>query len=125
MNRLNALSEAIHGTPMLPLYRPPSIYTGEAFGVEYLYQQSGKVFKPGDLDKEIDEGFGDMDEADEFSLRLDVSDDPTIAVAPPSDGDNEETDSGNSGMPEDEVSIHILTHIQYHLHFCCVGSRLP
>lgn len=64
MHRVNALSETVHGTPLLPLYRPPSQYTGEAFGVEYLYRQSGTVFKPRDLDKEIDEGFEDLEEAE-------------------------------------------------------------
>ena len=46
MHRVNALSEAVHGTAALPLYRPPAAYTGEAIGIEYLHQQAGTVFGP-------------------------------------------------------------------------------
>ena len=43
-----------------------SEYTGELFGVEYLYSQSGYALSPkeDELDKEIDEGFGDVSEED-------------------------------------------------------------
>ena len=43
---------------------PPAAYTGEAFGVEYLYRQSGLelVSDSTKLDEEIDEGFEDIAE---------------------------------------------------------------
>lgn len=59
--KVNALSEAIHGHKVFPNYRPPAKYTGEFFGVEYLYSQSGLQFQPEDLDQEIDEGFEDYE----------------------------------------------------------------
>ena len=41
------------------MYQAPAAYTKEAFGVEYLYAQSGFTFDPNDeeLDVKIDEGF--------------------------------------------------------------------
>ena len=46
---------------MFPLYQPPSKYTWELFGVEYLYKQSNLAFAPTkDLDSEIDKGFEDV-----------------------------------------------------------------
>ena len=99
-NRANVLSEAIHGTKIFPLYTPPPQYTGESFGVEYLYQQSGMMFKPRDVDREIDEGFEGFQDEEEIQPPLVVSDDNT--VVPPTD--NDETDSGE----ENEVSSSIM-----------------
>ena len=61
-DRVNALSEAVHGRKVFPLYSSPSVYTGELFGVEYLYQQSGTplLAKDEDVDSHIDEGFEDF-----------------------------------------------------------------
>ena len=46
---------------MFTTYQPPAKHTGEAFGLVYLYKQSGKCFSCEDdeLDKAIDEGFED------------------------------------------------------------------
>ena len=62
--KIDALNQAIHSERTSPDYCPPLEYTGELFGVEYLYDQSGNqmVFKDSDLDDEIDEGFQDFDE---------------------------------------------------------------
>ena len=58
------MSQAVHGTALLPLFQSPAAYTHEAFGVEYLYAQSGFIFDPKDEDlnekiDDIDEGFMD------------------------------------------------------------------
>ena len=95
-DRVNALSQSVHGTSVFPQYRPPAKYTGELYGVEYLYHQTGLVFEPTNLDTEIDEGFGELEEDDYLPVTVNV-DDPT-AVAPPTD----ESD-GDSG--DEEVSV--------------------
>ena len=59
------------------------------FGVVYLYQQSGMMFKPWYVDREIDEGFEEIQDEEEIQPPL-VSDENT--VVPPTD--NDETDSG-------------------------------
>ena len=41
--QINELSEDVHGTKVFPLFQPPSTYTGELFGVEYLFAQSGQT----------------------------------------------------------------------------------
>lgn len=76
------------------IYQPPSAYTGELFGVEYFYHQTGLLFTTTDndqLDAQIDEGFGDVDELvdDQTLLRPSVGEDP-ITVAPPADHESEE-----------------------------------
>lgn len=56
--QINSLSQAVHGTTAFPLFQAPGAYTKEAFGVEYLYAQSGFTFPDDEeLDKNIDEGF--------------------------------------------------------------------
>ena len=61
-DKVNALSQSILEKLVFPNYRLPAKYTGELFGVEYLYHQSGITFDPGDdLDTQIDEGFVDLD----------------------------------------------------------------
>lgn len=63
--KVNRLSNSIHGRAFFPLYSPPAAYTGELLGVEYLFHQTGKTFQPKDEDElvdQIDEGFGDVDD---------------------------------------------------------------
>ncbi len=63
--QVNGLSCTIIGKNALHNFQPPAEYTGELFGVEYLYAQSGVTFMPAsdaDLVTDIDEGFGDIDE---------------------------------------------------------------
>ena len=64
LRQVNKLSTSVLGTPTFTSHQLPSKYTGELVGVEYLYQQSGGTFatKSEDLDKEIDEGFGDIED---------------------------------------------------------------
>ena len=63
-DRLNSLSSAILGQPIDPNYRPPAVYTGELFGVEYLYNEMGAKIEITDVDKEIEEGMDGEDNAD-------------------------------------------------------------
>ena len=75
--KLNSISQSLHGKDMLPLFQPPSKYTGELFGVEYLFNQSGDVLTTHgeELDREIDERFEDVtdDREDlEYSASLDT-----------------------------------------------------
>ena len=51
------LSETVHGIKVFPNFQPPSPYTSELYGMEYLLQQSGQTMPLSDLDSEIDEGF--------------------------------------------------------------------
>ena len=83
-DKLNSLSKSLHGQAMFPLYRPPSRYTGELFGVEYLFQQSGIVLNTQgeELDKQIDEGFGEMTDEEnlfDFAATLDSESHETAA----------------------------------------------
>ena len=66
-SRLNALSQAVHGTDVFPLYSPPAQYTGELLGVQYLFYQTGRMlFTDGEeMEKDINEGFGDIKDTSE------------------------------------------------------------
>ena len=83
---------------MLPLYRPPLKYTGELFGVEYLFRQSGIVINTQgeELDQQIDEGFEDIDDREDLSYT--VAPDPedyntqTAACLLESDSEEDETE---------------------------------
>ena len=95
-DKVNTLSLAIHRKAVFPLYTPPSRYTGELFGVEYLYDQAGLQMCPTEetIDKDIDEGFEDAEE-DEFPSGVfpaffDDVDDMTVASPEESDEDEEE-----------------------------------
>ena len=102
-DRLNALSEAVYGESVFPDFRPPARYTGELFGVAYLYAQSGDDFQPADLDAAIDEGFEDFE--------------PTLAEDTPSLVDQDmtvpplEVDSGESSDDEDEDEVEVSIRI--------------
>ena len=59
------------GKEIFPHYRPPAEYTGELFGVEYLYSQIGATL-PSDANidsacdnADLDEGFQDDDQLEE------------------------------------------------------------
>ena len=65
--RVNTLSQSLHGSPVFPHYLPSAAYTGELFGVEYLYAQCGFSYSTelegheGD-DGDADEGFEEQEE---------------------------------------------------------------
>lgn len=64
-SKVNALTREIFSHDALPYHQPPVEYTGEKFGVEYLYHQSGiQLSLPSKQDEQeeddmIDEGIGD------------------------------------------------------------------
>ena len=78
---MNVLTREVFFHDALPFYQPPVQYTGEKFGVEYLYHQSGvQLSLPSKQDEQeeediTDEGIGDecmylpssQDRRDEFS----------------------------------------------------------
>ena len=81
---------------MFPHHQPPSAYTGELFGVEYLYAQSGPRFSPTEeeLDEETDEGFGE-EELDESIAAPECFSHGVFYAPPPPDPE--------SGDDDDEV----------------------
>ena len=61
---MNSLSEKLFNKKVLPYHQAPARYSGELFGIQYLYNQSSPEFSPecdeGDEDDDdIDEGLGD------------------------------------------------------------------
>ena len=63
---MNALTQELFGHDELPHHQPPVQYTGEKFGVEYLYEQSGlQLSLPSKQEEEqeeedtVDEGIED------------------------------------------------------------------
>lgn len=89
---MNELSITVLGKKIFPNFQPPAEYTGELYGAEYLYAQSGTTFQPaseGDLLDSIDEGFGDIDEElSAFHLADSAISDVTVAL--PSDSESED-----------------------------------
>ena len=89
MHRLNSLSNDVHQQPSLSGFRTPPAFTGENIGMEYLrLQTGGNTGVEQELDKEIDEAFGD------FTLEDDVEDweedqDQTVAMPDSDDSGNE------------------------------------
>ena len=57
-DQLHSLSSRVIGAPINPDYRPPSVYTGEKFGIEYLYSESDNSTALGlmeDIDSKVEE----------------------------------------------------------------------
>lgn len=80
---------------VFPHYCPSAEYTGELFGVEYLYSQLGTVLTPSDSSidagselADLDEGLGDEGLEDPL-----VFDDAEIAIALPECDDPEEVNN--------------------------------
>ncbi|XP_051242117.1 uncharacterized protein LOC127355353 isoform X2 [Dicentrarchus labrax] len=84
---VNTQSVKVLGRQLVPSFQPPSVYTGELIGIDYLYRQTGQAMQDVDPDCEAtdqmledvgteeeleDEGFGDSS--------LDLNLDPTIEV---------------------------------------------
>lgn len=93
--QVNVLSQAVHGKRLLPHHQAPAEYTGELYGVEYLYSQTG-VILPGNLrgaeiDKEIDEGFCDVDVMEAQCVTpSQVPSEDYSTFSPPSDSEDED-----------------------------------
>ena len=94
MSRVNQLNQSVFGEVVFSRYQPPLPYTGEQFGVHYLYHQTGRSFTTtGDqLDVQIDEGFADFDDMDQPAAIAPIldQDEHLITVAPPVDPESEE-----------------------------------
>ena len=94
MSRVNQLNQSVFGEVVFSRYQPPLLYTGEQFGVHYLYHQTGRSFTTtGDqLDVQIDEGFADVDDMDQPAAIAPIldQDEHLITVAPPVDPESEE-----------------------------------
>ncbi len=89
-HRLNELSTSLRNEPALPSFCTPPACTPELIGMSYLRSQNGDL--PGDvqeLDREIDEAFGDfeMEEEEEDANVLEM--DETVAML------EDSSDSGN------------------------------
>jgi len=61
-DKLNQLTKEILGEPFDPNYRPPSIYTGELFGIDYLYSETEQFPSLEMLEAEIEKGMDDAEE---------------------------------------------------------------
>ena len=83
---MNQLSESLFGTKVLPMYQAPSKYTGELFGAEYLYAQSGQEFNP-DLDEEVDKGLDGVEDEgfEDGGTIASLEEEESMTMAPPSD----------------------------------------
>lgn len=77
--QINALSQSAQLDPVFPHHQPPSAYTRELFGVEYLFSQSGQSFCLTEdvVDSLIDEGF---DEEEVATEHVDCDDDFTATL---------------------------------------------
>ena len=99
--RVNVLTHSLHGSAVFPHYRPPAAYTGELFGVEYLYAQCGFSYSTelegheGD-DGDADEGFQEEEELLAEPLVAEMEEEPVTPLPPAGDESEDE---------EEEVSL--------------------
>ena len=97
--QVNSLSQAVLGKKHIPNYQPPAQYTGEMYGVEYLYHQTGAVLVDSidNIDEQIDEGFCDVEEMG--SVENPMSQDPSeclLTFSPATTSSASATTSGAS-----------------------------
>lgn len=85
--QINSLSQVVHGITILPQYQAPAAYTKEAFGVEYLYAQSGYMFNPKDeeLEEKTDKGFCEEGAGSGEQVTTTAHSEDMATVAPPSE----------------------------------------
>ena len=93
-SKVNALSHIVHSKAVLPLLSPPSEYTGELFGVEYLFNLSGVPLHPTEEEGlvKIDEGFEDVEDEDVITSMAFQPDPAHLTIAPPEESEDEEED---------------------------------
>ena len=82
--QVDQISQRIFKKSILPDYRPPASYSGELFGVGYLYSQSGEKFTP-DLNEDVENGLNDVDEDNSFPDGTNDLSEAEGTLAPPSD----------------------------------------
>ncbi|EFX68968.1 hypothetical protein DAPPUDRAFT_329554 [Daphnia pulex] len=79
---VNRLSTGVLGIAADPLFTPLSVYTGELFGVEYLYNEKGTLAAFDDVDRKIDDGVEVADEPFDFNCcSAGMEDDPELDLA--------------------------------------------
>ena len=71
MLQIDSLSEKVLGRPVLRTHNTPNKYSGELFGVQYLYAQSGEEL-PEMIEEEVDEGFEDNNQQ-EYPENIDAT----------------------------------------------------
>ena len=86
-----------------------SEYTSELFGVEYLYSQSGYTLSPKEeeLDKEIDEGFGDISVEDTAAMPSLLASESDVTIAPPDDPDSDGDDDQEVEETNEEEKVQL------------------
>ena len=84
MLQIDALSMKVLGKPVLTPHITPHKYSGELFGVQYLYSQSGEQL-PTMIDEEVDEGFneecqepGEVEASETIDATLSSDDDSEV-----------------------------------------------
>ena len=105
IDKVNGLSQTLHGKSFFPKYTSPNVYTEELFGVEYLYDQAGLqlISSEDNLDREIDEGFEDVeDELTTGSIPILEEDSEYLSVYPPEESEEEEEEE-TAEEEEDEA----------------------
>ena len=116
-SQVNQLSQSVLGETVFSNYRPPSQFTGELFGIRYLYNQTGRSFtaiNEDKLDTQIDEGFGDVDDLEESSIAVAIDqDEHPVTVAPPADPESDENDV-----------IHVYVYNIVYTYFCILTTNL-
>jgi hypothetical protein len=81
---MHELTSAIYGCPFESQYQLPSAYTGELFGVKYLYKICDPTFKLGtNIEEDIDRGFTDdeITKTDSLISTNEIDFDPELEVA--------------------------------------------
>ena len=67
LHSVNRLSAAVLGEPLFPAFKVPRKYTGELFGLEYLYAQTGKALQT--VTDDDSEKAEDEDDDEGFEVR--------------------------------------------------------
>ena len=98
VTKINSLHKQVHGKPLLSL-DPPSKYTGEKIGVEYLYEQSGMTLAAEDIDKQVDDGlaYQDPDSGVEEPGPLSSEELNTSITPAPMENDSDSDDENSDG----------------------------
>ena len=117
---LNELSRSLGMPSLFEQFRVPMEYTGEAIGVDYLFQQTDMAF-PKDITAAIDEGFDDMveDDTSETDAMEDIDSAPVELPVDPEEGDVKVTHSHNSHV------CTCSTLQRQHQHVMTIHHKLP
>jgi hypothetical protein len=99
--KLNSLSVSSRGRPSFPcVNHHPSIHRGTIFDVHYLFRQSGIVLttQGEELDKQIDEGFEEIDDQDDLDYTALDPEDYNTAACPVEESDSDEEEETEVGI---------------------------